>query len=297
MIRNLIKWLILLPLQLYHSILVYIRPSLAQYYLYKIIKNSSTIITTINHISTSGKPVNLKIFTPNGMCLYRAHTFSSKEPETLRWIDQYGGNGITLFDIGANIGLYSLYYAARYKANVFAFEPSPFNLHVLAKNVNINSLQKYIKIMSNPVTDKNTIQSLSYSYFEEGSSSAAFGVEYGPDGKLFNKTFEFETPGFSLDFLISNKILTDYPGLIKLDVDGIEHLILSGAIETLKNPNCRTVLVEVSHYYEVQSKMIFDILTKSGFVLDGKIEEEILSERGSKSLTHSHNQIWVKPGN
>ena len=43
------------------------------------------------------------------------------------------------FDIGANIGIYSLYYAKCHRGNVYSFEPSVFNLRQLAKNVSSNN--------------------------------------------------------------------------------------------------------------------------------------------------------------
>lgn len=294
MIKTLIKAAIFLPLDLYFKVLNFIRPSFVRYYREKLVEVNSQVFSDITHKGSDNKIVNLKIFTPNAMCLYRANSFSEKEPETLSWIDKFGGDDVVFFDIGANIGLYSLYYASRYKSNIFAFEPSPFNIIMLAKNININNFQKHIKIISNPLSKVNKIQSLAYPYFEEGSSSAAFGVEYGADGKQFKKVFEFETAGFTLDYLISNGIIEDSPNIIKLDVDGIEHLILSGAHKVLQSPNCKSILVEVSNKFEAQSESINEILTSSGFVLDTIEEDKILEQRSSISWNHSHNQIWVK---
>ena len=65
----------------------------------------------VNSIQNKKKIVNLygkkiHIYTPNQLCEYRANTFFSKEPETINWIDKYGKKSV-LYDIGANIGLYS----------------------------------------------------------------------------------------------------------------------------------------------------------------------------------------------
>src|SRR6478609_10692627 len=60
---------------------------------------------TITHL-LKGEPVSFSFYTPNALNLYRAKTFSTKEPEKLEWIDQYAKEGDTFFDIGANIGLY-----------------------------------------------------------------------------------------------------------------------------------------------------------------------------------------------
>ena len=54
------------------------------------------------------KNVKMTFYTPNALCYWRAKTFSTKEPGTLKWIDKFVANSI-FWDIGANIGLYSIY--------------------------------------------------------------------------------------------------------------------------------------------------------------------------------------------
>jgi hypothetical protein len=64
-----------------------------------------------------------KFVTPNNLNLYRAKTFSTKEPETLEWIDQMD-DGSCMWDIGANVGLYTIYAAKHRRCEVIAYEPS-----------------------------------------------------------------------------------------------------------------------------------------------------------------------------
>ena len=52
------------------------------------------------------KIVKMLIHTPNNICMLRANTFSTKKPETLLWIEEFGKNDEILFDIGANIGYF-----------------------------------------------------------------------------------------------------------------------------------------------------------------------------------------------
>ena len=59
------------------------------------------------------------------------------------------------FGIFANIGLYSCYAAKKNKCNVYAFEPSVFNIELLARNIYINNLSDKIRIISLPLTEKN----------------------------------------------------------------------------------------------------------------------------------------------
>ena len=99
---------------------------------------------------------------------------------------------------------------------------------------------------------------------------SACGVDYGHDGKIIKKLLAYKTLGLSLDFLLHNRIITDYPNLIKIDVDGIEHLILAGAVNTLKHPSCKTVLVEIDESFAEQAKSATKILLDCGFKLKEK---------------------------
>ena len=296
-LKDAVKKIIFFPLiilnliaELYSKLISFIKPNLGNFWLDRLVEKNKNITQQVIHKLNNGKELKLKLFTPNWRCRYGAESFSKKEPETLKWIDEYGGDGV-LFDIGANVGLYSLYYAAAKKSKVYAFEPSVFNLALLAKNIHINNLDHLIQIITNPLSKENQFANFSLSMDEEGGTMSAFGVEYGHDGKPMNKSLSYQTLGFSLDFLIQNNILTEYPKMIKIDVDGIEHLILAGALETLKNPICKTVLIEVSYNFINQSDGITKILTDCGFTTNQKLSDYI--GKGDSSDT-SFNQIWIK---
>ena len=79
------------------------------------------------------------------------------------------------FDIGANIGVYSLYYAMLHKSKVFAFEPQYQNNYILEKNIQINKLENFISVIPNPVYNKSKLEFL-YSGQDNvsGSSDATF---------------------------------------------------------------------------------------------------------------------------
>ena len=70
--------------------------------------------------------------------LWRCRTYETKEPETLDWIDGFSKEDV-LFDIGANIGLYSL-YAGKRGVRVYSFEPEGQNYAGLAHNCLNNKL-------------------------------------------------------------------------------------------------------------------------------------------------------------
>ena len=266
-----------------------IRNGLASSWLDTQLEKNHSLKKVITH-SNKDKTIKLSLFTPNWICRVRAETFSTKEPETLEWIDDSEDNGV-LFDIGANVGLYSLYFASSKNGKVYAFEPSVFNLALLAKNIYGNNLQDKIKIITNPLTKANQFANFTLSSTEEGGALSAFGVEHGHDGETIKKSLSYQTLGLSLDFLLFNKIISDYPNLIKIDVDGIEHLILAGAVNTLKHPSCKTVLVEIDESFAEQAKSATKILLDCGFKLKEKKQSEMIALGKYAGI---FNQIWVK---
>ena len=249
--------------------------------------------TKVVHYTKNKNKVELQIYTPNALCAFRAETFSTKEPETLEWIEEFGANGAVLFDIGANIGLYSIYHSVLNKGKVIAFEPSFFNLKLLAKNININSTQDFITVITTPLTSHNSANNFKYEDDTEGGALSAFGVNFGYDGKSINSSLSVKVIGSSLDSLIENQTIEDSPNLVKIDVDGIEHLILSGAVNTLKNKNCRSVLVEVNEDFLEQSIEVKRILEDCGFVLRDKLHGNMFEN--SENFSKTYNQIWVRP--
>ena len=154
MLNSIIKKILFFPLivlsfiaELYSKIISFIKPSLGNFWLDRLVEKNKNITRQIIHKLNDGQELKLKLYTPNWRCRYGAESFSTKEPETLKWIDEYGGDGV-LFDIGANVGLYSLYYAATKNSKVYAFEPSVFNVGLLAKNIHINNLEHLIQIIT-----------------------------------------------------------------------------------------------------------------------------------------------------
>lgn len=289
LIKKLLKELLFSPFnllnilgKLYGGILNIIKPNLGLMWIDKqldfIKKQEKTIVHKLNN-----KDIKIRIYTPNWVCRYRADTFSSKEPETLKWIDEYGGDG-PLLDIGANVGLYSIYYAITKNSNVFAFEPSFFNLSLLARNINRNNVTKKIKIFPIPLSNRNGTSTFTLSNTDEGGALSAFGVNYGQDGKELNRELQYQLYGLKLDDLFSQKYLNEYPRLIKIDVDGTEHLILYGARKLLKNKKVKSILVEVNEDFKEQSDNVARILKLSGFKLLEK----------HHCVNNFYNQIWIK---
>ena len=76
-------------------------------------------------------------------------TFNSErsEPETFQWIREYLKSEETLWDIGANVGMFSLYAAMGKDNRVLAIEPSAESYATLNANIRLNCLDKYIQAL------------------------------------------------------------------------------------------------------------------------------------------------------
>ena len=103
--------------------------------IFKTLTKKSVLIYFTNFIQDNAyKSINvldkeIKFFVPNQLLNWRVDTFFTKEPETLEWIDNFEKKENLIFwDIGANIGLYSIYNSLKNpKSTTIAFEPSSSN--------------------------------------------------------------------------------------------------------------------------------------------------------------------------
>lgn len=254
---------------------------------YQRLQSLTSVVTYIRQDNS----LTLSLRVPNEVCRYRAETFETKEPETLRWIDQFGGEG-AFYDIGANVGLYSLYYAQTKPGRVYAFEPSALNLRLLSLNISDNHLASRIVIVPNPLTETSEIASFRLSMLDEGGSMSTFGQDFGHDGSPIKSVLEYDTIAMSLDFMLTSGLLSEPPSLIKIDVDGIEHLILRGAQTVLASQSLRSILIEVNEDFRELCQEVCRILEAAGFRMMER-EHSGMFEHGAFSRTF--NQVWVRP--
>ena len=252
-------------------------------------RQASSLTADVTH-EHGGREVRMTFHVPNAVCRYRADTFSTKEPETLEWIDTFGGQG-TFFDIGANVGLYSIYYAKTHPGKVYAFEPSALNLGLLARNISVNALAGRIVIVPNPLTEVNQVARFHLSMIEEGGAMSTFGADYGYDGMPLQPVMDYATVGVALDFLIDSGMIPDLPSMMKIDVDGIEHLVLRGSVGVLASSILRTVLIEVNDEFHLLASEVSQALKTAGFVLADQRHSEMF-EGGAYANTF--NQIWIR---
>jgi FkbM family methyltransferase len=254
-------------------------------YLYtQIVNHAMERVQRVSH-----RDLNLIFSVPNAVCQYRADSFSTKEPETLEWIDAIPV-GSVVWDIGANVGLYACYAAKARGCRVFAFEPSVFNLEILARNIVLNRLTEQITIIPLPLTDRLTMSKLNMTATEWGGALSTFGQTYGHDGSPIHKVFEVPTIGLSMVDAV-NMLGVAQPDYIKMDVDGIEHLILEGGAPILRG--IKSASIEINDEFSTQANNAAASLEAAGLTLRQKRHADHFDTQ-SGPARHTFNQVWTK---
>ena len=268
--------------------------------IFKILTNRSLLVWFNDFIQPkSYKSIKIlgketKFFVPNQLIDWRVNTYFIKEPETLEWIDSLKKKKNFIFwDIGANIGLYSIYNSLKNpKSKTIAFEPSSSNLRVLTRNISINNLEKNIKVVPIPLTNKkNIFQIMSEDHFVEGGALSAFGEKFNFEGKKFKPNMKYNLLGTTMNYFIENSIL-DIPDYIKIDVDGIEHLILEGGDKFLSNKKVKSISVEINENFKEQYQKVLKLMKKYKFKILHKKHTSDLYQ--GKKFSKTYNYIFVK---
>ena len=227
--------------------------------------------------------INFLLHTPTYLTNYRYRTFFSKEPETIDWINNFEKNSV-FYDIGANVGLYSVYASISKNSKVFSFEPSFFNLELLARNIYSNKLNGKIVIIPLPLNDKISISNFDLTSTDWGGALSTFEKGFNDSGEAIDANFSYKTLGISLDQLVETFNLPN-PSYIKIDVDGLEHFIISGGRNLISKAS--EILIEVNDNFLDQNEKVNYFLNKAGFKLDKKVYAH-------PKIKGVANQIWKR---
>lgn len=177
--------------------------------------------------------------------VWRAKTAFTKEPGTIAWLNELKA-GDVLYDIGANIGIYTLIAANRVgpTGHVYAFEPHPANMASLARNAPSNSFGN-VTIISTPLHSQDGLCPFSWASDRAGSSGSQLGHTRREDGSDFMPVLVESRYAVTLSTLIGSKAIREATR-IKIDVDGNERDILIGAYPWLsRTDSVRSLQVEV----------------------------------------------------
>ena len=144
-----------------------------------------------------------------------------------------------------------------------------------------------------PLTNKkNIFQEMKEGQFIEGGAMNSFGENFDFEGKEFQTNMKYNLLGTTMNYFIENSIL-EIPDYIKIDVDGIEHLILKGGDKFLNNQKVKSLLIEINENFKEQYEQVLDLMEKNKFkILYKKFNKDFQLE-GSK-FNKTFNYVFIK---
>lgn len=176
----------------------------------------------------------------------------------------YSRNAKVIFDVGANLGIYSLTSAAiSPKTKIFSFEPTPSLVEHLRQTIATNRLTQ-IEVIQNAVSRSSGTAALNF----------FGGTEAGNEGMNFVTQKARGPDAISID-TISLDDFCDQRGinqidLLKIDIQGNEPAALEGACRLLNEQRIRCIFTELNWAIEpgkpCPATEMIDLLRAKGFL-------------------------------
>ena len=241
------------------------------------LKQKNQILTATLTDPISKKEIKFNVV--NQPTLWRAQTLFTKEPITIEWIRNFEKQSI-FFDIGANIGVYSIFSALINSSKVYSFEPESNNFQVLMQNIIANNLIDKVTAFQIGISNKTEFTKLHLSNFIPGQSHHTVGntaldhenlkpIESNIKQGIFSTTLDD----------ICSKWGFPKPTYIKIDVDGIEHKIIEESKNTLLSDTLKSILIEINENRNEDNEIIKS-LNKLGFKYDKEQVEKARRKSG-----------------
>jgi FkbM family methyltransferase len=207
-------------------------------------------------------------------------TNNSFEEDTTKLFYTILKKGMTILDVGANVGYYSLLASkvTGETGKIFAFEPWKGSFILLQRNIESNAIKNIVPV-AKAVSNRCGKQIL-FLASDPGSNSLS--------QKIGSEFVEVEVTTID-DFVNEKKISVD---LIKMDVEGAEMCVLQGMVETIrKNPDIKIITEFSPHHLESSGfspKSFLEQLMVYGFKLyvlnDAKHIQELITRENMNCM-------------
>ena len=224
----------------------------------------------------------------------RTLTLFQKEPDTIAWLDSMK-DGEVFWDIGANVGVYSIYLAGRCDARIYAFEPVFFNYNVLNRNIELNGFHDRITALCIALTSETRRDVMNIVWTRVGSSRNQFSATRQGDDREFDHVFKQGVLGFRCDDLIRDWGVP-VPDHLKIDVDGLELQVLEGMADLLKGGRVTSLLVEVGSPADDNAfrKQIVQLMNHHGYELHSSGRINAIFNLGSAGNTEIGQSLAIR---
>lgn len=216
-------------------------------------------------VRTEHNGVSMVFATPSVFTVWRVRSVREKEPCTLEWIETFERDEV-MIDVGANVGMYTIWAAATRGARVYAFEPEAQNYALLNRNILMNGLSDRAIAYPLGLSDTSGLSQLHMNDLRIGGSCHSVGEAVNFKLQPTTAAFVQGCVVARLDDLIAEGQVP-MPAHIKLDVDGFEHKVIAGALKTLEDKAVKSLLIETNPEIPEHVKMVGQ-LKDLGFAYD-----------------------------
>ncbi len=214
----------------------------------RIAGHASLLVAPIVTVRTSRGV--MRFWCPSSTSAKYAINFMRYEPDTRAWIEAQVKPGEHLWDVGANIGAYTLYATLQAGVTATAFEPVAGTYAALIKNISLNPAAEATVALPIALSDTNALSPFYLRNLEIGGAMHALGQPETFDGRFEPAAVQHVVS------LRGDDLVTQYgarpPDHIKLDVDGHELRVLKGMSAIL--PKVRTLWIEMEDAAEASGE-------------------------------------------
>jgi FkbM family methyltransferase len=204
----------------------------------------------------------------------------SYEPKLVNYCIKYLDKNRDVIDVGANIGFYTILFAKNLNnKKVLSIEPTKNAAQRLSHNVELNDVTKNVVIFEGVASNMNGTMEIKTIVGKEEYSS--LGVMKHPS-IIKDKYITQKVMSMTIDNLVKQNFLD--PGFIKVDAEGVEHLVFEGAQNVLKEKR-PIILSELSDFLLKEngssSKEIINLIKNCKYDIFDPIDPSI--QAGSKN--------------
>jgi FkbM family methyltransferase len=206
------------------------------------------------------------------------HYYGLMEMEEMAFILHYLDKDDIFYDIGANVGAYTILSGLHVGCQTIAFEPHPKTFSFLEKNISLGIKSGNIKL------------------FNIGLGSKAEKIKFTSDLDTVNHVaLDGYENLIDVDIFVLDELSLPTPTVIKIDVEGFEWEVLNGAKLTLENDRLQAIIIELNgsgRRYGFNDGNIHDLLMNNRF-------EPYTYNPFNRELTrldsyNSHNTIYLR---
>jgi FkbM family methyltransferase len=210
----------------------------------------------------------------HGRLLWRAKSLFDEERMIIDWINGFKSDDV-FYDIGANVGMYSVYSAiVHQKLRVFSFEPELNNVQVLYENLFMNRILDRCAIVPLAADCDTGLETFFVREFTQGGAFNNVGGE-PPYNINKEKSFNMQCLTICVDDFIK-LYNAPVPTKIKIDVDGNEPKVLAGMKNTLLK--AKEVYIELDVSMK-EHEHVFQFFQELGYVLELKENSDLIHNK------------------